>query len=87
MKTFKVYADPGHAWVAVKRNLLRDLGILEKITPFSYQRGDTVYLEEDQDAAIFIEAFKKCFGSIPLFDERHTNDSSPIRNYYHFSLE
>ena len=32
MSTLKVkfYSDPGHGWVAVKRQLLVDLGILDK---------------------------------------------------------
>ena len=88
MKAFKVYDDPGHAWVAVKRKFLVELGILEKITRCSYQRGQTVYLEEDCDAATFVKAFKERFGSVPLFAEQsHTENYSPIRSYDHFSLE
>ena len=87
MKTFKVYADPGHAWVACKRKFLVEIGILEKITPFSYQRGGTVYLEEDCDVATFVKAFKEKFGCVPIWDERHTNNSSPVRSYDHFTLE
>lgn len=84
---FKIYADPGHAWAAVKRKFLVELGILEKITPYSYQRGDTVYLEEDCDAATFVNAYREKFGSTPLWDEKHTDNYSPIRSYDHFSLE
>ena len=44
MKTrqFNVYSDPGHAWVKVSRKLLVKLGIADKITLYSYQRGDAV---------------------------------------------
>ena len=52
----KYYTDPGHGWVAVKRKLLNDLGIADKITYFSYQKGQTVYLEEDCDLATFATA-------------------------------
>lgn len=48
--------DPGHGWVKVKRSLLAKLEILPKITPFSYQRGEYVYLEEDLDAPCFRNA-------------------------------
>ncbi len=84
--TFKAYSDPGHAWVAVKRDLLKKLGILEKITPFSYQRGATVYLEEDQDLSTFVQAFTNQFGYKPTFSESHTVDNrrSPIRSYESF---
>lgn len=84
---FKSYSDSGHGWVAVKRQLLLDLGILDKITPFSYQRGLTVYLEEDQDVITFHKAFKEKYGVEPLYKEKSfTNGSSPIRSYECFRL-
>ena len=43
------FIDPGHSWLAVKRKLLSELGILDKVSSFSYQKGNTVYLEEDCD--------------------------------------
>ena len=55
---YTFYIDPGHGWLAVKRTELEALGIADKITPYSYQKGRTVYLEEDQDAYTFIEAKK-----------------------------
>jgi len=51
-----VYNDPGHGWVAIKRSVLIKLGIEHKITSYSYQRGQTVYLEEDCDASTLISA-------------------------------
>lgn len=43
------FSDGGHAWVSVKRKLLDELGILNEITSCSYQKGESVYLEEDCD--------------------------------------
>lgn len=34
---FQFYADPGHGWVEVKRELLKELGIEDKISSYSYQ--------------------------------------------------
>ena len=84
-KTYKFYQDPGHGWIAVKRQELIDLGILDKITRFSYQNGKTVYLEEDCDAMTFILAYAAKFGNKPNLDYRHTDNDSPIRSYESFS--
>lgn len=82
MKPFRVYADPGHAWIAVKEKLLIEFDIADKITPYSYFKGKTVYLEEDCDASTFVEAFVKKFGVEPVFaKENHVNWSHPIRKY------
>lgn len=36
--------DPGHGWLKVPRKLLHELNIEHKITHYSYQRADYVYL-------------------------------------------
>lgn len=74
------YTDPGHGWVAVKRHLLEKLGIADKITYFSYQKGETVYLEEDCDLATFSKAVKEK-GIAVTYREKHTDRNHPIRNY------
>jgi hypothetical protein len=81
--TIKVYEDPGHAWGAVKRKVLIELGVLDKISTYSYQKGDTVYLEEDCDLGVLIGALK-AKGSTIVFKEKHTNNRSPIRGYETF---
>ena len=35
MVKLKYYTDPGHGWVAVKRKMLIENGVLNRITPFS----------------------------------------------------
>ena len=78
--TLKFYADPGHGWVAVKRKMLTDLGIADKITEYSYQKGQTVYLEEDMDLDTLLTALGDRTIGVKL-KEKHTNRYSPIRNY------
>jgi hypothetical protein len=82
MTTLKVkyYQDPGHGWVAVKRNLLQQLNIADKITSFSYQKGQTVYLEEDCDAYLFVQEMKNR-GVEVIPEHKHSNNTSPIRSY------
>lgn len=80
----KFYSDPAHGWYAVKRNALDILGIADKITMFSYQKGKTVYLEEDCDWSTFKDAMVKqgyITGDIP---EKYTDKLSPIRNYLRY---
>lgn len=86
MKTiFNVYADPGHAWVKVPVALLISLHIADKITRCSYIRGEHVFLEEDCDLTIFVNAYKEKTGKMPVFKEHHGNKQSRIRNYERYS--
>ena len=77
----KVYhSDPGHGWLAVKLSDLQMLGIESKITPFSYVKGKTVYLEEDCDMSTFIEAAKTKGIDIKV-KQGAQRDRSPIRSF------
>lgn len=87
----KWFEDPGHAWLAVSRKEVERLGIADKISHCSFEKGEKVYLEEDSDAHIFLEAYfgnkdwylsedlKKEYQKIPtkINEKRH----SAIRNY------
>ena len=77
----KLYSDPSHGWLAVKTEIVRLAGC--EISPFSYQRGKTAYLEEDSDAPAFLRAIKEKGFSV-FIEERHTNRNSPIRSYKEF---
>jgi len=81
-KQYYFHTDPGHGWLAVKRNELVRLGILDKISGFSYQRGETVYLEEDCDASIFLNT-KESFQEELKIKETY-RENTPIRNYSQF---
>jgi hypothetical protein len=79
------FNDGGHGWYSVKRSKLAAMGVLSKISGFSYQKGDSVYLEEDCDAGLFFNALteeeKQSIKVIDSYSHR-----SPVRNYERFSL-
>ena len=79
-KTLQVYSDPGHAWVKVSRSDKTFMKIADKISCFSYQLNDNVYLEEDDDLGTYIDQLKKD-GYSYTFKYKHTNDDSRIRKY------
>lgn len=80
--TFKIkfYSDPGHGWGAVKRQFLYQHGVVDKISSFSYQKGGTVYLEEDCDLPKLVTALA-LKGITIQYEEKTTNRRSPIRGY------
>ena len=83
---FKVYEDPGHSWTAVPVRLLTILGIKYKISNFSYisKNGANAYLEEDSDAPLFIETYKKKYNKSPELKFLISNKNSKIRKYIHY---
>lgn len=68
---FTWIADPGHAWLRVPHKLVRDLGIADKISSYSFHDYVFVtepdgymhmvhyaFLEEDCDAGVFAKAMR-----------------------------
>jgi hypothetical protein len=84
MKTFKFHSDAGHGWLAVKLTLLQELNIADKISKYSYLRGQSVYLEEDVDAKIFHDAYTSKYGQYDI-ETLYYNRRSPIRGYVSFT--
>lgn len=84
--TVVVYSDPGHAWAKVKRNVLKNLGIADQVSSYSYQRGDYVYLEEDCDFSLLVNALRK-HGTTIRCIEKNTNKLSRVRSYERYSVE
>lgn len=80
---YKIYEDAGHSWLKVLKSELKGLNIEKSISGYSYQNGEYAYLEEDSDAAKFIEA-KKSIGIEIEGDFINTGDYSPIRNFEGF---
>ena len=81
-KTFDFISDPGHGWVKVPMTLLKELGIAEKITTYSYRRDGFAYLEEDCDATLFHHAFIDRYNRFPVYRERNAGQRySRVRNY------
>ena len=87
---YTFYNDPGHGWLCVPVSEIAQLGIVNKISGYSYLNKDKAYLEEDCDAGVFLRA------RFPGLEPRevgqkhikdiHTNNQSPIRNYAPYRL-
>jgi hypothetical protein len=77
--------DSGHGWYSVKRSKLESMGVLNKVSGFSYQKGETVYLEENCDAGLFFNNLTSqeldCIEVIDSYSQ-----ACPVRNYERFSL-
>ena len=82
--TIQVFEDPGHGWARFPKARLEKLGIADKISSYSYMRGDQAFLEEDCDLAVLVGALKQR-GYTVKFLSSHTNRQSKIRNYAHYS--
>jgi hypothetical protein len=79
-KTYIFHTDPGHGWLAVPFKDIDALGIGDKISAFSYVKGKTAYLEEDCDAAVFINAYKARFGKMFAYRTSY-QDRTQIRYF------
>lgn len=82
--TVTIYSDPGHAWAKVRRSVLINLGIADKVSSYSYQRGEYAFLEEDCDLSLLAQALDK-HGTKLRFIEKNTNKQSRIRSYERYS--
>jgi hypothetical protein len=92
----KWHSDPGHAWLEVSKSKLVKLGIANKISPYSYQKGAKVYLEEDCDVIIFFNAYFKDLdwyknedfkNEVRAIESKvYKTDYAPIRNYQSYSI-
>ena len=79
---FRFISDPGHGWMEVPMELITLLGIGDKITPYSYRKGNQVYLEQDCDAALFVQTARA--QGIAVDYEDVYQDPTPIRHYQRF---
>ena len=94
MKTQKLtfHCDPSHGWLEVPREDIDALGIADQISAYSYamaathKRAGMVYLEEDCDASLFLDAAKAAGWTIQIV-EKYTAEDSPICNYPAFSAK
>lgn len=73
------HQDHAHGWIAVSKVELRLLGILDKISRYSYHDDATVYLEEDSDFWVWLKARADRGWERPPIDERFSDGLNPIR--------
>ena len=78
-RSLTFYEDPGHGWLAVPLDDLNMLGIADAISSCSYIKGETVFLEEDQDAGTYLNAAK--LAGWQVFTSEHHDEVTPIRRY------
>lgn len=83
MSEYTYYCDSGHGWLAVKRVELERLGLLDKVSSYSYHKGRSVYLEEDCDLSMFLNA-KRANGEYWTFNEVYHRGQSWIRSLQHY---
>jgi len=85
--TINFYDDSAHGWARVSINEIKELGIEKDISTYSYMADDSVYLEEDCDLGVYINAIKKQYGNdidINFIDHKSRVDEnglSCIRDY------
>jgi hypothetical protein len=87
--TINFYSDSAHGWAKVSINEIKELGIAKDITTYSYMdmTDDSVYLEEDYDLGLYINAIKEQYGNdidINFVEHKSREDEnglSCIRDY------
>jgi hypothetical protein len=74
------HTDPGHGWVECPISLINELNIKNKISPYSYRRGDKAFLEEDCDAGLLIDALKAKGETVEIAEKNEPRNESFVRN-------
>lgn len=80
MLKFMSYSDDGHGWLRVPKYLVQDLLGLDQISSYSYENNGWLYLEEDNDAGIFMSKLAELNHDFKVKHSRK-NGQSHIRNY------
>ena len=89
---YDMYHDPGHGWLKVPIRYLSVLGIVDKVSKYSYCKGGFAYLEEDCDAGLFLNTLQsrgivEDLEHLTMFGITHhySNETSPIKGYTRFT--
>lgn len=82
MKSIRIsyYHDPSHGWYRVSNKALRELGIADQISAFSYTNGASAYLEEDSDAGLLFDTLLD-FGIVPTIHRCKQETRSRVRAF------
>lgn len=79
-KTFTFYSDPGHGWLAVAYSDVLAAGLdLLNFSRYSYANGQTLFLEEDLDAGVFLTAWKSLGFTYKIEEKNEPNRDSFVR--------
>jgi len=74
-----LHCDPGHSWGEIKMGDL-PLKIRKTISPYSFKKGNSLFLEEDDDLGKAVAFYKE---SGVTFSVKYVEykDDAPIRRY------
>jgi len=81
MRTFAFIQDPGHGWLRVPKAEFDAMNISDKISGYSYQSDKYVFLEEDADMGIFMDAREKAGIVTKVKPYQNKSRESKIRKY------
>ena len=81
--TLNFHNDGGHGWLECNREMISSTGIADHISKYSYQRGNDVYLEEDCDMPLLLNALRE--RSIGVVVNDMYQDESPVREYERYT--
>jgi len=79
------FSDAGHSWYAAQRSTIVSLGLLDKISRYSYQKDDVVYLEEDCDAGLVLSALTNSGVTFETHHHKSNAGDSFVRSCNRFS--
>lgn len=57
-KKINFFHDPSHGYYQIPKSTLEKLGISKNISNSSKRQGSNVFLEEDRDMSLFVDALK-----------------------------
>ena len=83
IRKFRFVSDPGHGYLRVPLDVLKEYGVQFKISPFSFKSEKFAYLEEDMDMATFIEAVRAA-GDDVEYKVSYVNNPASCRNFPRF---
>jgi hypothetical protein len=79
MLSMHYYSDPAHGWYRVRRDVLDQYEVAERVSSCSYQNGVYVYLEEDCDAPLLIRAAEAAGTVVTIVPHKAADRDSSIR--------
>ena len=81
--TVDFYSDAGHGWIKISIGKLKELGIIQQISNYSYINNNNAFLEEDRDAGILLRKLDEI--GISYKFRHHYSNRSRIRNFNSFN--
>lgn len=86
-KTYTYIQTPTHRYLSVSIKEVKRLNLVNKISKYSYMDSERVYLEEDSDASLFIDAKNKSNEKVDMkSSSRETNDIKQNGRYDAFTV-